>query len=196
MSRIVRRTDDGGAERVQHARARAERRRVERQPVAEHDAPLPQRGGELAVRRHVRSGIPGALGALLVPIGFREDDVEGDDRRARVPQPGNQPANDVAAPRPLTDRGQAAFVDVDDDDAGGWRRCLCRPQEQVVGRVIQSSDERRPVQHEHRREDDGQRAGEDDETPTRGTTRPRHGAATSPKFRRGDCAARPCCLAS
>ena len=90
------------------------------------------------------------------------------DRRAHVPQAGDQPADDVAAPRPLADRRQAPIVDVDDDDAAAGRFRAGRSQQDVVDRVVEAGEKRGAKHPEHSRDQHGNDAAQKNQTATRG----------------------------
>src|SRR4029450_7305042 len=110
---------------MKHAAARRACSRIERHRVAEDHASLAEclreRGGGSGWRFGGGTGLREPR--IIVAIAFGKDDVEGDGCRALIAQVRDQPTDQVAAPRPLTDGRQAVFVDVDDDDLSGWRFC-------------------------------------------------------------------------
>ena len=142
---------DREAERMRHARDWRVWDAVERHRVAEHHATGPQRLGQRLVGRGARA---------FVAVGFREDDVERDRGRAEIAKAGDQLADDVAAPRPLADRGQAAVVDVDDDDPAARRPGRRGAHERVVGAVFPVPQERRAVEREQGSDERGHQAAQ------------------------------------
>ena len=77
FERVVATPDDGEPERVLHARGRLRRGRIESQRVPDHDPAFAERLRENMVR---------GFAAAVVPVGFREDDVECDGRGAEIAQ--------------------------------------------------------------------------------------------------------------
>ena len=101
--------------------------------------------------------------AALEAIRLGEHDVERDDGRAELAQTRHQFADHVAPPRPLADAGEAAFVDVDDDDAIARRTGRHRAQQPIVDAVLEAAEHRRTVQREHRDDERGDQAAEQDQ---------------------------------
>ena len=83
-----------------------------------------------------------ATGAF-VSFALREHDVERHCRRTTVTQAVNESADDVPAPRPLTDAGEALLVDVDDDDLTARRSSRSPAHQRVVDRVLEVDERRR-----------------------------------------------------
>ncbi len=118
---------------AEHRQPRQRKRRIQiryhirQSGFAHHHARAPDR-----VRQHLvvaRQGAQSAAGFLvevmkrvggdvgIEPIGFREDDVEGNDDGAEPGQMGDEIRDPCSRPRPLAKfRGQAPFIDIDDGD--------------------------------------------------------------------------------
>ena len=129
---------------MQDACARLKWGAIESHRMAQHDATLTERRGQRFVGVAPSAGIRTWVGTTGIPvtIGFGEDHVERDDRCAHVPHTSDKVANEVTPPGPLTDRCQAAFIHIDDDDAAIGRLRTSRSKQDVVRRVVQSSEKR------------------------------------------------------
>jgi hypothetical protein len=141
---------------MQHASGRVKRGAVESHRMPQHDTSVTQDCGERVVRRCRASAFFRSLAraaGIAEPIGFGEDHVEGNRRRAHVPETSDQFTDAVASPRPLPDRRQAAFIHIDNDDTALWRPRGDRPQQNVVRRRVEPG--------EHRRGENGEHSGDD-----------------------------------
>ena len=105
--------NDGNGQRVEDAVARPFGGTVERKGIAHDDVSLPQGVGEGCVRVCLSRRV-----GSLESIGFGKDHVQRDDRGAELSEPRDEARNHVAAPGPLADRREAAFIDVHHRDVG------------------------------------------------------------------------------
>src|SRR4029450_7430036 len=140
---------------MKHAAARRPGSRVERHRVAEDHASLAECLRERRVGSAWRFG--GGTGLreprIIVAIAFGKHDVECNGCRALIAQVRDQPTDQVAAPRPLTDCRQAAFVDVDDDDLSGWRFCWAPAKQEIVHAIVEPGDERGAIKSQDRNDE-------------------------------------------
>ena len=121
--RFIRRLHDGETHRMLHACSGHVVGAIEGHGVAEDDAAAAKRGAERIVGGH---------GATLEAIRLGEHDVQRDDGRAKIAKSGHEFSDHVPSPRPLPDRGETAFVHVDDDDPPADRTCRHPAHQPVI----------------------------------------------------------------
>ena len=160
--RRIGRLDDRERRGMQHARTLRRRGRVELQAVSEYDRRPAQRARERFVRRLTFR----SRARRDMAIGFGEHDIDRDDGCTRVAQARDQLSDDVAPPRPLADRFQAALIHVHDDDGRIGLLRLRHPDDHVVRRIVQPRERGGAQQRENRDEHHRQEAaGENEATP-------------------------------
>ena len=88
--------------------------------MPEYHLARPEALREQVVRRSRAAGAPRLVDAddILIAIRLGKDDVKGNRGGPEIAQSRDEPRDMVAPPRPLADRRQAPFVDVDDDERG------------------------------------------------------------------------------
>ena len=120
---------------------------VEREGVADHEGPAPERGRKGRVpdreRGQLARRLPCFAGRVTARIGLREEDVQTDGRRPEGANPVQEAGDPVAGPRPAPGLGQAALVDLDEGHAARRRAERGRGEEPVVHRQVGPGDERR-----------------------------------------------------
>ena len=156
------RVQDRQADRVQHTIASKRLRRIERERVAENDPTARERTGQRGVGRRF-AGLRRPGGDVAIRLG--EDDVQRDHRGAQLADAGDELRDQIATPRPLADRRQAALVHIHDrDSALGWRRRRGAHQ-RVVDAVVHLGEKRRAIDgKQDRQRRRGEAAQENDST--------------------------------
>ena len=120
---------------------------VEREGVADHEGPAPERRRERRVpdreRGRLARRLPRPAGRVAARIGLREEDVQTDGRRPEGANPVQETGDPVAGPRPAPGLGQAPLVDLDEGHAARGRAERGRGEEPVVHRQVGAGEERR-----------------------------------------------------
>ena len=149
--RFIRRLYDGETHRMVHACSGHVVGAIEGHGVAEDDAAAAKRGAERIVGGH---------GAALEAIRLGEHDVQRDDGRAEIAKIGHECSDHVPSPRPLPDRGETAFVHVDDDDPAADRTCRHPAHQPVIDVVLEAEQYRGTVERQHRDDEGGEQTAQ------------------------------------
>jgi hypothetical protein len=102
-----------------------------------------------------------------VPIGFGEDDVQRDGCCTQFAKASDEATDEVTTPGPLTERRQAALVDIHNHDGSMRRSRSPRAEHRIVDAAIRAHENRRSIERENGRDDCGKQAPDNDASATR-----------------------------